>query len=1070
MDTYGSSSTLLKFTKAISWVTLKPFQKAAVHWMDVIYSAEVNGVLSDEAGLGKSAIVGTYASVLIQARKKPVVILVHTDDLVQWAADLALSSPELKVSHNLTSVNDADVYLADINSLASSKSIQAVSPACLFVVGNETDPENSHTDLLMKRKVFSNVSCPKFFLLPALPATLRVHLLPCLTAPATVSESSLKQFLSSSNFLSEVDIYSQAVAPFILQRSASEVVSAALPSVSGIYRTNTMTRSLQLSSTDLDQLPNDHSMNYGDPFRMAGSVKPRQGEKMGSVFRLDEKLSVQNLNRSKMNLSQQGGAAAAKPTYTEEEELEIQKKLVSEEDDSLMEKYKSGSLRRLLGEAYPYRVLMAVGVCALVLASCSQLIVNLFVGRLVDELNKDDQDMQIWNVLTLFLVNAGVLAVTNFTWMFILWNTGDKIVCAMRKRLFWSIINREIAFFDKERTGALMSRLAGDVSLVKVALTVNLCDFIQKFVTVVAALAYMFYLSWSLTLIAASIAPVIGVVGSKLARYFHSIAKKSNDILAYANTHAEEAFSSAKTVRSFGQEQSIYKSYGSLCNKTLEIQMKSNLAKSFQRSFVYTFAMCAVTMALWYGSEEVKRGNMTSGDLLTFLLFGVQVGEKTGECLDNLSQIKGAAGASAKVFMYLDRGVDHLKNVALHTKRLAASAFERMDEEGNLITTSPTAALSTAIQSDLADSAMNGPITIGKDGRPDSYMMMSERNSLDSSEEGVKDEHEDLYSYKLDLVRRFKAGQKLTLEELAHTPEVLMNGELIELPPEAILARNELRKRDLAYRRRPKYPIVFENIWFRYPLRPDRDVLRGLNLKLEPGKVVALVGPSGGGKSTIVGLLERFYYAYRGRVSWGGVDLMEMDGTWLHRQIGYVGQEPTLLGGTVRDNILFGIRGVESFDEIPESEKAFWTEKVIAAAKAANAHNFIMSWPNGYETLVGERGTQVSGGQKQRIAIARAMIIDPPILLLDEATSALDSESEMLVQAALERLMEGRTTMMVAHRLSTVRNADVVVCLNGGVVAESGTHDELVALGGIYANLVTPQLQEAERKAIGGMH
>lgn len=1067
LDTYGTPSTLHKFTKANSWVTLKPYQKAAVHWLKVLFESGVDGILSDEAGLGKSTIVSTFTSVLVHERKRPIVIFATTGDMHQWSSDLAHTSPHLKVSLRLPASpeeNDSDVYLLDLanfdeklpKSVLASK-LNTINPTCVFIVGPEVDA--CHTILLQKRLIPSIYSCPRFFLLPALPSTLRLNLLPLLTAPSSMNENSFKNILSVTYEAARIEKYSRAISSLILQRSANEIVNAALPASTGntLYRTSTMNRNNagSLSIGDLD-------LSYTEPLRVA-TIQPKQIEGMSSAFRIDERISAAALaittkvSKTRLSNSQAAGGL--------DDEAEIQRLLMVDEDEALMEKYKSGSMGRLFAEGAPYKLSIIVGVISLVGYAVSQLAVNLFVGMLVDELDKPKDEIAVWNVLSYIIGNAGVMAILNFTWMYLLWNTGDKIVCSLRKRLFWSIVNREISFFDRERTGALMSRLAGDVSIVKIALTQELTDFIQRSFTVVIALAYMFYLSWALTLIAASIAPVIGVIGSRLAHYFHSIARKSNDILANANTHAEEAFSSAKTVRSFAQEASIYKSYATLCNMTLSVQMKSNFAKSMQRTFVYFFAMCAITMALWYGGEEVKKDSLSTGNLLSFLLFGVQVGEKTGGTLDNLSQIRAAAGASAKVFMYLDKGTEYMREVVLQNKKLSKNDFEHMseDKEDN---DSHKKAFGSEEDSALLgnsfsqhDNKSNASPVIGKS------VVASDRSDVYMTEEGdIKEE--DQTEYQARLFEKLKdKKQKLTQKELADIPDVILHtGELVELPIEAILARNAKRKKELAFRRRPRHPIIFENVWFRYPLRPDRDVLRGLNLKLEPGKVVALVGPSGGGKSTIVGLLERFYHPYKGRVSWGGINFKDFDNQWLHRQIGFVGQEPTLLGGTVRDNILFGIRGVEKFDELPQEEQDYWNEKVISAAKSANAHNFITSWPDGYETLVGERGTQVSGGQKQRIAIARAMIIDPPILLLDEATSALDSESEMLVQAALEKLMEGRTTMMIAHRLSTVRNADIVVCLNGGVVAEMGSHDELVSLGGIYAHLVSPQLEEAERE------
>lgn len=239
--------------------------------------------------------------------------------------------------------------------------------------------------------------------------------------------------------------------------------------------------------------------------------------------------------------------------------------------------------------------------------------------------------------------------------------------------------------------------------------------------------------------------------------------------------------------------------------------------------------------------------------------------------------------------------------------------------------------------------------------------------------------------------------------------------------------------------------VELQGVHFRYPTRSDVPVLRGIDLTLERGAIVALVGPSGSGKSTVAGLIPRFYDPIEGTVTIDGHDVRSLDPTWLRGHIGIVAQEPLLFSSTVADNIRYG-----RFDATDE--------EVEAAARAAHAHDFISGFPEGYQTQVGERGLSLSAGQKQRIAIARAVLKDPRILILDEATSALDSESEHLVKEALDDLMEGRTTLVIAHRLSTVRHAHTVVVIEGGEIIQSGSHAELMGDDqGLYHRLVQKQ-------------
>ncbi|MEO0680168.1 MAG: ATP-binding cassette domain-containing protein, partial [Pseudomonadota bacterium] len=430
------------------------------------------------------------------------------------------------------------------------------------------------------------------------------------------------------------------------------------------------------------------------------------------------------------------------------------------------------------------------------------------------------------------------------------------------------------------------------------------------------ATSLMIWTSPRLSAFGLVIGPLVLVPILIYGRRVRKLSRESQDRLAESSGLASELLLAAQTVQAYTAEAFSRARYGALIEQAFEAARKRILARSLLTVILIFPVLGALIGMLWVAATDVRSGEMTAGELVQFLIFGLVAA--------------GAAAALSEVWGELQR---------------AAGATER-------------------------------------------------------------------------------------LIELLETEDPLARPAAPAAPPAP--ARGE---------------IVFDAVDFRYPARPETAALRSVSLTIRPGETVALVGPSGAGKTTVFQLLLRFYDPQGGQVRFDGVPLTDMDPEAMRAAFSLVSQEPAIFADSAAANIRFGR---------PDATDA----EVRAAAEAAAAHDFLAALPQGYDTFVGERGVMLSGGQKQRLAIARAILRDAPVLLLDEATSALDAQSERAVQLAVERLSRNRTTVVIAHRLATVKAADRIVVLEGGAVVAEGRHADLVAEGGLYARLARLQFTD----------
>ncbi|KAF9112683.1 Multidrug resistance protein 1 [Mortierella sp. AM989] len=564
-------------------------------------------------------------------------------------------------------------------------------------------------------------------------------------------------------------------------------------------------------------------------------------------------------------------------------------------------------------------IYIAIAAIASLAAGVGQPMVALLMGDIVNALAlAEDKGKEVTKQVIWFAVIGAAVFIASYLQMCFWTLTAENQVKKIREEYLHAILRQDIGWHDTgKQSESLTTRLNADTQLIYDGIADKVGLALSSFAQFISGFVIGFTKGWKLSLVLMSAVPLIGVCAVMLSKFTVASTTKGQSSYSKAGSIAEQAFSSIRTVVSFGGQKRETDSYVKQLDDAFVVGRKRAIATGVGLGTFMLILFSTYSLSFWFGSHEVYKGNMLPGEVMNVFM-GMIIGAfALGNIGNNVAAFASAQGAAYSIFQTIDR--------------------------------TPT---------------------------------------IDSSNPG---------------------GAK----------------------PENVQGH-----------------IVVRDVDFAYPSRPDVPILKKMNFEVKPGETVALVGHSGSGKSTIVGLVERFYDPLSGSVTLDGIEIKDWNITYLRDTIGIVSQEPVLFNATIKQNIAYGTR---------RDQAEPTNEEIENACRLSNAHDFIMNLPEKYNTMVGEKGALLSGGQKQRIAIARALIKNPRILLLDEATSALDTESERIVQAALDKAASGRSTIVVAHRLSTIMNADKIYLMDKGIVMESGTHESLLAKGGIYADFVAKQ-------------
>ncbi|QAY68561.1 ABC transporter ATP-binding protein [Paenibacillus protaetiae] len=557
--------------------------------------------------------------------------------------------------------------------------------------------------------------------------------------------------------------------------------------------------------------------------------------------------------------------------------------------------------------------LLVGAVFCIVTVSALEFVIPQLTQYTIDHVIPGKQYSKLLQVGAGMLAAALLLGLFNYCSSRLMASVGQRSIYDLRGELYRHIQTLDIDFFDRNRTGDLMSRVTSDVGMLQQLISSGMLSIVTDSFTFILVAAYMLWIDWELTVIILATFPIMFIVTRYFSKRLRLSFKRVQETVGEVSNHLQDTLSSIRLIKWFSSEDYEGERFAVKSRDNMNANIGTVKLRAVYEPLIDLLSYAGLAAVLLFGAMRTMDGALTVGTIVMFMSY--------------LRLLQNPVRSFSRT---------------INTVQQSAAAYERIVEI--------------------------------LDARP-----------------AVKDK-----------------------------PDAVVLGPI-------------------------EGHIRFRNVDFAY--HTGTPVLRQLNLDIPAGKMTALVGSSGAGKSTITHLMTRFYDPQQGTVTVDGIPLADVAADSLRSQMGIVSQDILLLNGTIRDNIAYGKRDATD-------------EQIIAAAKAANAHDFIQSFPDGYNAQIGERGVKLSGGQKQRLSIARALLRDPRIIILDEATSSLDTESERAIQDALQQLLHGRTSLVIAHRLSTVRQADSIHVLDKGQVIESGSHESLLNLGGKYTQLYELQFPQ----------